>query len=267
LLAQRALVAVVGGPVLLALIVLGGAPFVSLVTLASAYGAYELGAALRRAGFAPFSAALIGFAAALPLLAHVAPPEWQELAGALVVVATLTLALAYAQRRGLADWAVTLGGALLLGGLLRFVVLLRDRPNGLWWLLAVVLGTWVCDTAAYAVGRLAGRTPLAPWISPKKTREGFVGSLVMTPLALVGIALGAPLVGLASPIGPLAALPCGIVLAAAATLGDLSESLIKRQCGIKDSGALLPGHGGLLDRMDSVLFSSVAGYGMALVAR
>jgi phosphatidate cytidylyltransferase len=267
MLGRRLLVAALGGPAVLLIVVLGGAPFLALVVLASGYGGFELYAALRKAGYAPFGELLVPLSAALPLLAGIASPTVEQAAIAVGVTLTFGVAVARGKARGPADWAFTLAGALLVGGLLRFLVLLRELPAGLWWVLAVVLGTWACDTAAYAFGRLFGRTPLAPWVSPKKTVEGLLGSLAATPLALLGFVALSPALGLGSPIGLPAAAGLGLLVAATATLGDLSESLIKRQCGVKDSGALLPGHGGLLDRIDGLMFSGLAGYGVALVAR
>lgn len=112
-------------------------------------------------------------------------------------------------------------------------------------LLGVFLVTVLADTGAYFVGRALGKTPLAPHVSPNKTQEGFLGgcALVCTKGAIIGYVLGTPIVfvGLA------------LVLALFSVLGDLFESLLKRASGIKDSGTILPGHGGVLDRLDSML--------------
>jgi phosphatidate cytidylyltransferase len=267
MLGQRLATAAIGGPLLLALVAIGGVPLVVVAALAAAYGSHELRAMLRRAGYAPSGLVMIPLSAALPLLAWDGWAALEPLVLGLAVVCTLALALARGGRWSAPDWAFTLAGPLLVGGLLRLLVALRLRSDGLWWLLAVVLGTWISDTAAYTTGRLFGRHLLAPAISPKKTVEGLVGSLVATPLALALLVLLAPGVGVRSPMSVPAALGAGLLLALAATLGDLAESLIKRQCGVKDSGAVFPGHGGLLDRVDSLLFAGLAGYGVALVVR
>ena len=148
----------------------------------------------------------------------------------------------------------TTAGALYLGLSLAAFVALRRQPNGLAWLMTGLLTTWITDTGAYFIGIRWGRRKLAPRLSPKKTWEGAVGG------SIVGVAIGAPiavaLIGLAWPLAAvLAAILC--VLAA---LGDLAESMIKRQVGAKDASHLIPGHGGALDRLDSLFFVVPAAY-------
>ncbi len=128
---------------------------------------------------------------------------------------------------------VALPGAALL--------LLRDRPGGLALLLLLMLAVWASDSGAYAAGRLLGGPKLAPAISPAKTWSGAAGGLLAA--SLVGLCFGRPLLGAA--------------LAAAAQLGDLFESGAKRRFGVKDSGSLIPGHGGLLDRLDGLMAAAV----------
>ena len=131
-------------------------------------------------------------------------------------------------------------------------------PRGLAWLLVVLLCTWLGDTAAYLVGRTVGRRPLIPRVSPNKTVEGAVGGLVGA--ALTG-ALAVRLFGLDLPVG--VGLSLGAVIGVVGQLGDLAESLLKRQAGVKDSGNLIPGHGGMLDRIDALLFSFALGWPLA----
>jgi phosphatidate cytidylyltransferase len=117
------------------------------------------------------------------------------------------------------------------------------------WVLILLLTVWTFDTAAYAVGRRFGQRHFIPHISPGKTVEGTVGGLVFAVLvcALLVAAVGRP---------PIAGLVLGLVIAAAAQVGDLAESMLKRAAGAKESGRLIPGHGGLLDRVDSFLFAA-----------
>jgi len=128
-------------------------------------------------------------------------------------------------------------------------------PRGLGWLLIVILATWFGDTGAYLVGRSLGRRPLLPAVSPKKTIEGSVGGLSGSMLAG---GLGVVLFGLGVPwfLG----IAFGLVLGIVGQVGDLSESLLKRQAGVKDSGTLIRGHGGILDRIDALIFALVAGF-------
>lgn len=125
--------------------------------------------------------------------------------------------------------------------------------NGMGWFLLALFVTWMSDTCAYLVGRSVGRTKLIPHVSPNKTVEGAVGGLVAAGITAV---LCAILFGLH--IHLLTAILLGIFLGAVGMLGDLSESMLKRRAGVKDSGDLIPGHGGMLDRIDALIFVLVA---------
>lgn len=149
--------------------------------------------------------------------------------------------------------AATFAAAYLpfLGG---FVMLMLAEPDGPARVMLFVLLPVASDTGGYAVGALLGRHPLAPTVSPKKTYEGLVGSIVLASVVgVVGVQVafeGDPLVGLF----------LGLATVVTATLGDLAESLLKRDLELKDMGTLLPGHGGLLDRLDSLLLTAPAVY-------
>ncbi|HZU68225.1 MAG TPA: phosphatidate cytidylyltransferase [Ktedonobacteraceae bacterium] len=150
------------------------------------------------------------------------------------------------------DWSLTIAIAVYLGWPLSLFPVLRGYQvgfsPGLWWVLVVLLGTWSFDSGAFFTGRLIGRHKLAPKISPAKTWEGAIGGLVCSiafSLALTVIPLKVPWY---------LAIVLGILIGVAATLGDLAESLIKRTTHVKDSGHFMPGHGGILDRADSILF-------------
>lgn len=127
------------------------------------------------------------------------------------------------------------------------------HPRGLGWFLTALLVTWLSDTGAYLVGRSLGKHALAPHISPRKTIEGAVGGLAA---AAITAAVCVSAFGLG--LNPMIAALLGIVLALLGIAGDLTESLIKRQAGVKDSGNLIPGHGGMLDRIDALVFVTVA---------
>ncbi|HAN26113.1 MAG TPA: phosphatidate cytidylyltransferase, partial [Microbacterium ginsengisoli] len=135
-------------------------------------------------------------------------------------------------------------------------ILLLRQPHGEWWVMAFLIITIVADTGAYVSGLTLGRHPMAPKISPKKTWEGFAGAAV---LSVVGaILLAWLMLGLPWWTGII----IGLVILGTATAGDLGESMIKRDLGIKDMSSWLPGHGGVLDRLDSILPS--AGAALAL---
>ncbi len=122
-----------------------------------------------------------------------------------------------------------------------------DHFAGAWWLLYVMLLVWGADSGAYMFGRLFGKHKLSPKVSPGKTWEGFFGGLLTSALIAWLFGLWAPLT-----ISPVILLICSLVAALASVLGDLTESMFKREAGIKDSGNLIPGHGGILDRIDSL---------------
>jgi len=132
-------------------------------------------------------------------------------------------------------------------------VLLRQLPQGERWLLLTLIGTWLADSGAYFVGSKFGRHKLTPTLSPKKSWEGLLGGVICGPVINAGVAA-------AFGLPPLAGAVLGLIGATIGTLGDLSISMIKRQVGAKDSGQLIPGHGGALDRLDSLLFSVIVGY-------
>ncbi|HEV2661731.1 MAG TPA: phosphatidate cytidylyltransferase [Ktedonobacteraceae bacterium] len=165
------------------------------------------------------------------------------------------------------DWALTMAISLYLGWPTSFMLLLRGYtsatfqgngavtlPAGVWWLLVVLLGVWGFDAAAFFSGRYFGRHKLAPEISPGKTWEGVIGGLVLS----ISAALVLAVVPLHVPW--YFAILLGVLIGMAATLGDLAESLIKRQTHVKDSGQIMPGHGGMLDRIDSLLFAVIVVY-------
>lgn len=149
--------------------------------------------------------------------------------------------------------AVTLLGILYLGLGFSHLLLMRQLDGGLAIVLTVVFGTWAGDTVAYFTGKYFGSTPMVPKLSPKKTWEGFAGGVAGTILLVV-------VIGLYTDATPIDSLLLGAIIAVFGPLGDLFESLLKRDVQIKDSGRGLPGHGGVLDRFDALIWASVASY-------
>jgi phosphatidate cytidylyltransferase len=159
------------------------------------------------------------------------------------------------------NFAVTLSGIFYLGWIGAYLISLRDLPDGFWWELLVLPVVWIADSGAYFIGRSLGKHKLSPRLSPKKTWEGYIGGVVTGTLGAGLLAylwglLGAP----ASTITVSNGLLLGLIISLTTTLGDLGESMIKRQVGIKDSSNLIPGHGGVFDRIDSWLWAGVIGY-------
>jgi phosphatidate cytidylyltransferase len=145
----------------------------------------------------------------------------------------------------LLDWGLMVLGVMYLGLLGSYLFEIRNLQNGAALLFIVLLTTWVTDIFAYLTGRMFGKDPFFPDISPKKTRQGAIGGIVAGTLVftVLGILLG---------MNPFLSLVGGIFIAGLTTAGDLTESLIKRNLGVKDSGTLIAGHGGVFDRLDSM---------------
>lgn len=197
---------------------------------------------------------LIIGAGALAILSWQAVRAWTTPASSQHTDAQGTPANAPLLRSAL-GWAFSVLGVLYLGWTLSHAILIRDLPHGRESLILVAAAIFATDTAAYLIGRAAGRRPMAPSISPNKTWEGAVGGLVG------GIAAGLGLsAAFAIPAAWWQAAALGGSIALAAEVGDLAESLLKRASGAGASGGLLPGHGGVLDRLDSVVFGLVVGY-------
>jgi phosphatidate cytidylyltransferase len=268
MLRDRARSAAILIPPLLVALWLGGWAIVLVVGIAVVLGAWEAFRLLTRAGHASLPTFGIVFALVVALGDSV--KELPGGSGILLVGLGMVLVGVGAltrldPREGLAIFATTTFGALYVG-LLGFVVRLTatDTPvdpsaalgflgAGRGWILAVVLIVWAFDTAAYFTGRRFGRHPFMAHISPAKTQEGVVGGLVAA--AIVGAVFTA-LLGRPWPAGLL----MGVLVGAAAQAGDLAESMLKRAAGAKESGTLIPGHGGILDRVDSFLFAAPVAY-------
>lgn len=268
MLAKRILVVVILLPVGLLFAFAGGLPYTAFVALILALAAVEYVQLFRAGGFHPAGVFVVGGVALLALgrgLDGFASAGWLM---SLLVLAAMTYHLiSFECGRNLAgtDFGVTAGGLLYLGWIGPYLVSLRLLPDGLWWLLLVLPTVWAADSAAYFVGRHIGRRfiprPLSPRLSPKKSWEGYFGGVA-------GGVLGGLLLGwlypflLAQPLSitPLRGAMIGLLMGVLTPLGDLGESMIKRQVGVKDSGKLLPGHGGMFDRIDSWLWAGVLSY-------
>ncbi len=254
-LSSRVLVAVPGIALAVAAVALGGPLFalaVALVAVLGLYELYSLTAAARPLRWAGYLGALLVVA-----LAFVSDdPERGILAGLGAALGLVAVAGLILSRRDdiTTRMATTLMGVVYLGLPMGLLVALRDLPDGAGAVANVLVGVWVFDTASYLGGRMWGRIPIAPRTSEKKTVEG----------ALVGGATAILAVWVAGLymdwLGGWESLLLGLVISLAAFLGDLFESVLKRDAGAKDSGRLLLGHGGVLDRFDSLLFASVAAY-------
>lgn len=180
---------------------------------------------------------------------------------AAIVVPLLWLLLRFSRGEALTQWTWTWAGIIYVGWMLSYYVALRGLDQGREWVFLALLCTFACDTAAFFVGRTWGKHHLAPAISPKKTWEGAIGGFTG---ALAAALILSSLFDIAG-LNYVNAIILGCLIGVFAQLGDLFESSLKRRAGVKDSGSLIPGHGGILDRLDSIIFSGFVVYYYAIL--
>ena len=281
---SRLLVAAAGIPFVLFVVYRGGWWLAVVMAIVAALAAHEFYTLASAKAARPIGWLGVPAAALLVLLAGYEPlfSAWGDRALALLLVLALLTSVAAIFNRTIEEAplhsvSATVSGALYTGGTLAFAVLLRELPEaggtlpvqpleGALLLLFPLVATWVGDSAAYFTGRKIGRTRMAPRVSPGKTVEG--GAAGLAGAVLVGALAGFVLDDFGSfPLSPLAGGLIGCALGVAGQLGDLVESLLKREAGVKDSGSLLPGHGGALDRFDALFFTIPLAYGLILLTR
>lgn len=253
-LAQRLISSAVLLPTALFLMFKGGWWFFTLILVVMTLATWEYVHMLRHHGY------LAEYAFALPMLWAILLdfcfPDGHYLQPALAILLLLSLAwhvLGDRTPTKVENWLMPLSGTLYIGWTAGHMLRLRALPRGGYLLFLAFGVTWLADSAAYFVGRAWGKHHMAPRLSPKKTWEGFAAGVVV---ATIG---GAIIAGL----GNLSWIKGGVLGFLAATitpLGDLGISMIKREVGVKDSSNLIPGHGGMLDRVDSLLTASIIGY-------
>lgn len=252
-----------GGVFLLTILLFNGFLFMALAAAACGAGAWELSTALRTKGwYVPRVPAVVGSILIMPAT-YFGGQEWQWLTSIGIVAALMTwrtVHLLWERREApiqrlqhtLRDYAASAFTVIYLPLTCSFAVLLLRRPDGQWWVLTFVLTVAMIDTFGYLVGRKLGRHKLAPGVSPKKTIEGLLASITGGLAAAISSAVFWLHIDWW----------WGVVIAAVLTLsavfGDLAESMIKRDLGVKDMSSLLPGHGGVMDRLDSILPSALA---------
>ena len=261
---QRATSAAVLVPLLVIVVALGGVALSVAIAVLTVLAAREAFALLRAAGHPTLPA--LGSVLALTVILDAAVPDVLEGSGLLLIAIGVVLIAVAAftrtdPRDGLATWMATVFGAMYVS-LLAFVVRLGHagptppdtaplavlgQERG--WIVLLILAVWSYDTGAYLVGRRFGRERFLTHISPSKTYAGLVGGIAATT-----VVVGLVLVGLGQ--SPVHAIVLGPLTALSAQAGDLAESMLKRAADAKDSGTLIPGHGGILDRVDSFLFAA-----------
>lgn len=283
-LTRRTLFGVIAAPIAIAILIIGGAPLAALLAICAALGAWEFFRIARAGGLDPMDNVGIVIAGLIPLLVHARYLGLYDPAGAvggislaalaMLLVLALAIWLRGVEGKPLGSSAATLLGAAYTGGMLSFGYAIRNHeyafadaavhfggrtfavPSGGILLLLPVFATWASDIGAYAVGRVMGRHKLIPSVSPGKTVEGAIGGLLGSMLVawLYAEFVMRPTAHLGFRFAPAGVLVFGAVVSVAAQIGDLVESLFKREAGVKDSSHLIPGHGGILDRFDSLFF-------------
>jgi len=256
------LTAIVLIPIVVGLTYLGGLPFLALLLCLTTLAEIEFCLLISRRPFRGIH--VFGIAVVWLFLFDGKFPDWALLRPGLTAILSLSFAW-QVFRCGpskVPDWAGAVTSGVYVGLFGSFFLGLRDLPgHGLWWTLVAAFTIVIADSAAYFAGSAWGKHKLAPTVSSAKTWEGYVSGIAAGSLSGGFIAwLGALAVGPAATITFSGGLVLGTLISTLAPLGDLAISVVKREAGVKDSGHLLPGHGGMLDRIDSVLWAGALAY-------
>ncbi|MEW6623248.1 MAG: phosphatidate cytidylyltransferase [Bacillota bacterium] len=248
MLRQRIITAIMGIPIVVALLYIASIPLFFAVLLMFFLGGRELIDIGNRAGLPMLELAVYTGGVLLITEAFFFQGTYASFFLFLAFMVLVLQWLFFNKNYHFSSLGVSFLGVIYLS-FLKYILLLRELPNGFMYVIIALLLTWIVDTGAYFSGRRFGKRKLAPAISPNKTQEGALGGLLTAVIAMLGIDYFIVSIGIMN----------SIILASSVALvgqvGDLFESLLKRKAGIKDSGQLLPGHGGMLDRLDSVLLT------------
>jgi phosphatidate cytidylyltransferase len=262
---RRTLTALALGAVALPAIIYGGWFYFLLIGVFLVGGAWEFVRMYRAVQIEPNEIVTIGGVLVIATARFFFEEAAIPLFVLLILLAMTVHLIAFERGRSQAglDFAVTLAGIVYLGWLGSYLLDLREFPQGGWWWMLVLPCVWGGDTGAYAIGSAYGKHKMTPRLSPKKSWEGYfagvftsvlVGSFFSYAFSSLG---NQPLGGL---ITPLQGALLGLMVGALTPLGDLGESMLKRQSGLKDSSNVFPGHGGFLDRIDSWIWGAALGY-------
>ncbi len=246
-------------PIGIAIILVGGGLFDLAMAFIFTLAIYEFVQMMQLGKFAPNLIFAVAFVWVLQLDAVLPRLNLSQPALALLLIAALTWQMRQRCGSPTANWALTVAGGVYLGVAGAHFVLIRQLNNGQWWLMLAVAGTFLADSGAYLIGRKFGVHKMTPSLSPKKSWEGLAGGVAFGVIfnALLAVVLSQAF-NVYLPWWAGAAL--GLIGALIGVLGDLSISMIKREVGAKDSGHIIPGHGGVLDRLDSMLFTIIVSY-------
>ncbi len=263
---QRIISAAILLPVVIAILWYGGWPLIALAFLTAILAGIEYVQMLRRRGYRLSLAIVLAMAFVWLADAFWGDGHFLAFATALVVLSAAAWQVFHFRKEEApaATWALNVAGGLYLGVGGAYLIRLRLLPGGAWLILTALPVVWIADSFAYWIGRRWGRHKMAPALSPKKSWEGYAAEVIS------GLLFGAffgwmwpRLGGVASGLTPMRGLLLGGILAALTPLGDFFVSLIKREVGVKDSGKLIPGHGGAFDRVDSLLWAGFIAWALA----
>ena len=258
----RIISALVGIPIVLVAVYYGGPWYALFLLLAVNIGAYEYNNLLKKRNYN--GAAAFTFIGVSLFTAGVYFEQFQLLYPLIMILFFMLFvnSLFSMDKLSLADSAFTLWGIIYLGGLAGFLLMLRALPDGALLTYIMLAGVWIHDTCAYFIGKKWGMRKFAPDISPNKSVEGSIAGITGTVAIFFSLAV---LIPEYSPLNPVQAIVLALGIAVFSQLGDLLESVLKRQLGVKDSGVIIPGHGGILDRFDSILLTAPFTYAYFLL--
>jgi len=261
MLGKRTLTALLLAAIGIPAIILGGVYYFALIVLFLGAAALEFGYIFNKMGCKVPNILLVTSVVLITTIRAFFP---SQAATALTLAIFISMAwhlVDYERGRenSATDFAATTAGIVYLGWIGAYLIDLRAMPGGLWWLSIVLPTIWLADMAAYFIGIRFGKHPLSPRLSPKKTWEGYWAGVVFGTLSTIGLVILWHRIG-GPPVLWWKGAALGFVLSVITTLGDLGESMLKRQAGVKDSSNIFPGHGGFLDRIDSWLWGAALGY-------
>jgi phosphatidate cytidylyltransferase len=258
---ERILVGMVLLPLAGAIIYFGGWIYALGITLVLGIAGWEYWRMVKSGGFSPSLILIVGGIITLSLVRYFFPPPGFNFTLNFLILAMMTAAVYHyelGQTQPASNFALNLVGLIYLGWIGSYLIPLRTLQDGLWWVTVSLPAAWAADIGAYFIGSLLGRHRLAPKVSPRKSWEGYFGGLPFAIAWSVGLAWiihnQAPI------ITPAKGAILGLMIGLTAPLGDLFESLLKRQFGVKDSSHILLGHGGVMDRIDSTVWTGVVSY-------
>lgn len=260
MLRTRIISAAVFVPLFLGLLIAGAWFYALAVLIILVVSTLEYISVLRRANYHVYDALLLGsviLCLAAQVFGLMPVALGPGLAGLLILAATSMVAgYGRGDSHPVVDFGLSIGGVVYIGWLGAHLIAIRQLPNGVYWALMAVVATGFCDVGAFFVGRAWGHHKMAPVVSPNKTWEGYWGGVLTAVLvgALIAAAAQVPIIRIE--YGALIGLVTGIT----SPIGDLAMSVIKRSMGVKDFSHILPGHGGMLDRIDSLLVGVAIAY-------